>query len=99
MINLRSRLGGIATGDQAMFMPASVFNKVGGFPDIMLMEDIALSKSLLEYSRPACIHKPAITSSRRWEDNGILSTVLQMWILRAGYFIGIKPDRLARFYS
>ena len=99
MMNLRSRLTGIATGDQAMFVRRDIFHRVQGFPDIALMEDISLSHKLLRLSRPACIRAKAVTSSRRWEQNGVLRTILLMWYLRLAYFLGKSPESLARIYS
>jgi rSAM/selenodomain-associated transferase 2 len=97
-MNWRSRMTGIATGDQAMFMTRSVFDKVGGFPEIALMEDIAMSRLLISHSRPACLRQRLVTSSRRWEQHGILRTILSMWKLRLLYFLGADPARLARSY-
>lgn len=98
LMNLRSRLSGIATGDQAIFVKREVFEAIGGYPEIDLMEDIALSKRLKEYSRPICLFQKVITSSRRWEEKGCLRTILLMWYLRLAYFLGADPNRLARFY-
>jgi rSAM/selenodomain-associated transferase 2 len=98
-MNLRSRLTGIATGDQAMFMTRKAFGTVGGFPDIPLMEDIALSRALKRLSRPLCLAPKATTSGRRWERHGILRTILLMWRLRLAYFLGAPPHRLARRYG
>ena len=97
-MNLRSRLSGIATGDQAIFVTRAVFRKAGGFPDIALMEDVALSRALRTRSRPVCLRAPAITSSRRWECNGIARTIVLMWRLRLEYALGGDPERLARLY-
>jgi len=99
MMNWRSRLTGIATGDQGIFVTRAVFEAVGGFPPIPLMEDIALSKSLRRHSRPACLSGPILTSSRRWEANGILRTILLMWRLRLAYALGADPRRLADLYG
>lgn len=99
LMNRRSRLTGIATGDQAMFVTRSAFTAVGGFPDIPLMEDIALSKRLLRLSRPVCIAAPVATSGRRWERHGVWHTVLRMWSLRLRYFFGADPGRLALEYG
>ncbi len=99
MMNLRSRFTGIATGDQAIFVERELFEAVGGFPDIALMEDIALSKILKPYGRPLCLRQRVLTSSCRWENNGILHTVLLMWKLRLSYFLGSDPKRLARLYK
>jgi rSAM/selenodomain-associated transferase 2 len=99
LMNLRSRLTGIATGDQAMFVRREAFEQVGGFPDIPLMEDISLSRSLKHLSRPACLAAKAVTSGRRWERNGLFRTVLLMWRLRLAYFLGADPAKLARRYG
>lgn len=99
MMNLRSRLTGIATGDQCMFVRHDLFRAVGGFPDIPLMEDIALSRRLLQHGRPACLREQAVTSARRWERDGVWRTVLLMWRLRAAYFFGADPAQLALRYG
>lgn len=99
MMNLRSRWTGIATGDQAMFMTRMVFDSVGGFPDQALMEDIELSKRLLSWSRPACIHHCVSTSGRRWETRGVWRTIFLMWRLRWGYWRGVPVGLLARAYQ
>ncbi len=98
LMNRRSCLTGMATGDQAIFVRRAVFEQVGGYPDIPLMEDLELSRRLKRLSRPACVHTPVITSSRRWEEQGILRTVLLMWSLRLAWFLGVPPRRLARIY-
>jgi rSAM/selenodomain-associated transferase 2 len=99
MMNLRSCLTGIATGDQGIFVVRRLFEALGGFPDIPLMEDIALSKALRRLARPACLKPPLVTSSRRWERDGILRTVLLMWRLRMAYALGADPGDLAgRYY-
>lgn len=97
-INLRSRLTGIAGGDQALFFDRSLFEAIGGYNDIPLMEDIAICKKARRRSKAFILQYPVITSSRRWENRGILRTVLLMWLLRLGYFIGIDPKRLHRIY-
>ena len=95
-MNLRSRLSGIATGDQGIFVRRSAF---AGFPDIPLMEDIAFCKAMKRRSRPACLRARVTTSARRWERDGALRTVLLMWRLRLAYFLGASPDELARRYT
>ena len=97
-MNRRSCLTGMATGDQAIFVTREAFRQVGGFPELPLMEDLALSRRLKRLSRPACVRPPVITSSRRWEAQGILRTVLLMWSLRLAWFLGVPPHRLARIY-
>lgn len=98
MMNLRSRLTGIATGDQGMFMTRAAFERCGGFPPIALMEDIALSRALLRLSRPACLRERVITSGRRWERQGVWRTIALMWRMRLAYFLGADPARLATRY-
>ncbi len=98
MMNLRSRLTGIATGDQAMFVSRAAFNAVGGFPDQLLMEDIELSRRLRKVSRPACIARCVITSGRRWETHGVWCTILLMWRLRWQYWRGVPASQLAQAY-
>ena len=99
LMNARSRMSGIATGDQAMFVRRAAFEKVGGFPDIPLMEDVALSKRLKHLSPPACLRQRVITSARRWERDGVLRTIILMWRLRFAYAMGVDPRRLARRYD
>src|SRR5918993_1303034 len=99
MMNIRSRLTGIATGDQAIFVRRTEFFAAGSFPDIALMEDIALSRRLKQFSRPFCIAQPVTTSGRRWEQLGVLRTILLMWRLRLAYFFGAEPGALARQYG
>jgi len=76
-----------------------VFDAVGGFPDIALMEDIALSRRLKRRGRPLCLRARVITSGRRWESRGVLRVVLLMWRLRLAYFLGRDPARLAAAYG
>ncbi len=99
MMTLRSRLTGIATGDQAMFVRRETFEAVGGFETIPLMEDIALSKSLLRFGPPACLRERVTTSARRWQKHGVWRTILLMWRLRAAYFFGSAPNVLAARYG
>lgn len=98
MVNWRSRLTGIATGDQAMFVRREVFESLGGFTDIPLMEDVELSSRLRAVSRPFCIGSPVVTSSRKWEREGTLRTVLLMWRLRMDYWRGVSPTDLVKRY-
>jgi rSAM/selenodomain-associated transferase 2 len=99
MMNARSRVSGIATGDQAIFVRREAFLRAGRFPVIPLMEDVALSKALKSISPPACIPDCVITSGRRWQKHGTLRTILLMWWLRFAYFMGVDPGRLARQYD
>ena len=98
-MNLRSRLTGIATGDQAIFVNRKAFEDVGRFPAIPLMEDIAITKSLKRISPPLCIRSRATTSGRRWEKRGTFATILLMWRLRLAYFLGADPAALAKRYD
>ena len=98
-MNGRSRLTGIATGDQAIFVTREAFKRLGGFPAIPLMEDIVFSSSMREADRPACIAEKVKTSGRRWEKHGLLRTILTMWWLRLRFFLGASPDDLAREYA
>ena len=99
MMNWRSRLTGIATGDQAIFVRREAFERVGAYADLPLMEDVALSAALKRLAPPACLRETVITSARRWETQGVLRTILLMWWLRAAYFLGADPARLARRYG
>ncbi|MEN8259200.1 MAG: TIGR04283 family arsenosugar biosynthesis glycosyltransferase [Pseudomonadota bacterium] len=99
MMNLRSRLTGIATGDQGIFVRRRDFFAVGGYPEIPLMEDIALSNRLSRFGRPLCLKEKVATSSRRWDNQGIVTTILLMWWVRLLYFFGIDTARLADLYS
>jgi rSAM/selenodomain-associated transferase 2 len=97
-INVRSRLTGIATGDQAIFVKRDVFERIGGYPPIALMEDIALTRTLKQESPPLCIATKVVTSGRRWEKHGVARTILLMWRLRLAYTFGADPDELAMRY-
>ena len=99
LMNLRSRWTGIATGDQGIFVRRPLFERVGGFPDIPLMEDIALSRRLKREAAPICLRERLVTSSRRWEQRGVARTILLMWRLRLAYWLGVSPERLAAHYQ
>ncbi|HEX8674830.1 MAG TPA: TIGR04283 family arsenosugar biosynthesis glycosyltransferase [Longimicrobium sp.] len=98
MIGIRSRLSGIATGDQAIFVRREWFQRVGGFPDLPLMEDVAITRALNRLGPPLCLRTCVTTSSRRWEERGVARTILLMWRLRWSYFRGADPADLARRY-
>lgn len=98
LMNLRSCVTAIATGDQAIFIERNLFQHVGGFPEIALMEDIEISRRLKKIVKPLCIKQKVITSSRRWEKNGVVATVLLMWKLRLYYFFGMSPEKLKQLY-
>jgi len=99
MMNWRSRLSGIATGDQAMFVSRAAFDAAGGFPLIALMEDVALSARLKRFGRPLCLAVRVATSGRRWRKHGVLRTILLMWKLRLAFYFGADPVRLAQAYG
>jgi rSAM/selenodomain-associated transferase 2 len=99
LMGLRSRVTGIATGDQAIFVRRDAFQAAGGFPEIPLMEDIALCKRLKRVSAPLCLSERVITSGRRWEQNGVINTIVLMWRLRLAYFFGADPKELAEQYG
>ena len=98
LMNVRSRLSGIATGDQAIFVRRAAFEALGGFPDIPLMEDVEFSRRLKRRGRLACLRLRVTTSARKWEREGPVRTVLLMWALRLLYFLGASPRRLHRWY-
>lgn len=98
MMNWRSRLTGIATGDQAIFVRRDAFRSVGGFPPQPLMEDIELSRRLKRVSAPLCLRARVTTSGRRWETRGVWTTILLMWRLRLRYWLGAPADLLAKAY-
>jgi rSAM/selenodomain-associated transferase 2 len=98
-MRVRSRMTGIATGDQAIFVRRKAFHAAGGFPAIPLMEDIALCKRLKRVSRPLCLRQSVVTSGRRWEKNGFLRTIILMWRLRLAFFLGAEAKELARRYG
>ena len=99
LMNWRSRVTSVCTGDQSIFVHRDLFARVGGYPSIELMEDIALSKLLRQHSRPLRIAQTVLTSGRRWETRGVWRTVLLMWSLRLRYFLGASPADLLRAYE
>lgn len=99
MINIRSCWVSVATGDQGIFVKKALFDSVNGYSNLPLMEDIDLSKKLKKLSKPACLKECLITSSRRWQNNGILTTIILMWRLRFLYWIGVSTNKLAKLYK
>jgi rSAM/selenodomain-associated transferase 2 len=98
MMNIRSCLTGIVTGDHAMFVSKVLFEQIGRYPNIQLMEDIALSKKLKKHSSPICLKTKVVTSTRRWQSFGIYKTVWLMWSLRVRYFFNADPSELSKMY-
>ena len=98
MMNARSRLSGIATGDQAIFVRRPIYDALGGFPDIPLMEDVEFSRRLKRQGRLACLTLRVTTSARKWQREGAVRTILLMWTLRFLHFAGVQPARLHRWY-
>jgi rSAM/selenodomain-associated transferase 2 len=99
MISLRSRLSRTGTGDQAIFVRREVFERIGGFPELELCEDLEFSRRLKRAGRVACLRSRVITSARRWNRDGLVRTVLRMWVIRAMYLVGVSPARLKRMYA
>ncbi len=97
-MNMRSRLTGIATGDQCIFVRKKLFNEVGGFADIALMEDVELCKRLKKHHKPVCLSKTVTTSSRRWQEFGVYKTIWLMWKLRFYFWRGASAAKLAQLY-
>lgn len=98
MMNLRSRLSGIATGDHAIFVRHAVFERLGGFSDIPIMEDIEFTSRLRGAGRLAALRSVVVTSYRRWSTHGAIRTIVLMWTLRFLYWIGASPHTLSRWY-
>lgn len=98
MMNWRSRVTGIATGDQAIFVDAKLFSLVGGFQQIAIMEDVALSKKLKRIKPPYCSRLCVGTSARRWQQQGVWRTITLMWFLRFSFALGVPTDKLKRMY-
>ena len=99
LMNWRSRMTGIATGDQAIFVTRDAFRAVGGYPEIPLMEDIVLSRRLKRLTMPVCLAEPVTTSGRRWDERGAARTIWTMWRLRLAFALGADPHRLAGAYG
>ena len=99
LMNWRSRITGIATGDQAIFVVRTAFESIGGFPEQPLMEDVELCKRLRALSPPACLRARAVTSGRRWESRGVWRTIVLMWRLRWAYWRGVPASVLANLYE
>ena len=98
LINYRSRATKVGTGDQAIFLRREIFLRMGGYPDIPLMEDIALCRALKRMGAVACLRSRVVTSARRWENDGVWRTIVWMWTLKLLYLAGVSPARLKRFY-
>ena len=98
MINLRSRWTRLFTGDQGIFIRRSAFDRLGGFPEIALLEDLALSTKMKRAGEIASLRARVRTSARRWQEDGVARTVALMWGIRALYWFGVSPARLTRFY-
>jgi rSAM/selenodomain-associated transferase 2 len=99
LINYRSRATRVGTGDQAIFVRREVFMRIGGYPDMPLMEDIALCRALKRLGGIACLRSRVVTSARRWESDGVWRTIARMWTLKFLYLAGVSPARLKQFYA
>ncbi len=99
MISIRSRISRTATGDQAIFVRREVFDRLGGFPNLELCEDLEFARRLKRAGRIACLRARVTTSARRWNRDGVIRTIVRMWLIRAMYLMGVAPARLKRMYS
>jgi GT2 family glycosyltransferase len=99
LISIRSRLMRTATGDQAIFVRREVFERMGGFPEIELCEDVAFARQLKRAGRVACLKSRVTTSARRWRKDGLISTVLRMWTIKSLFLAGVPPHWLKRHYA
>ena len=99
MISLRSRISRTGTGDQAIFVRREVFDRLGGFPNLELCEDLEFARRLKRAGRIACLRARVTTSARRWNRDGVIRTIVRMWLIRAMYLMGVAPARLKRMYS
>lgn len=98
-VRMRTYLTRIPYGDQAFFIKKWVFFEVGGFPDIPIMEDVALLQKIKEKGHKIMfINSPVKTSARRWEKEGLLYCTLRNWLLAFLYYAGVSPVKLSRFY-
>ena len=98
LINLRSRISRVAGGDQGLYFNRQFFDRIQGYPQIPLMEDIAISKTARRLAKPVIIEQALTSSSRRWRDKGVIKTVVLMWLLRLAYWLGVDPQRLHKIY-
>jgi hypothetical protein len=99
LISLRSRIMRSATGDQAIFVRRDIFMAMGGFTEIDLCEDVDFARRLKRSGRVACLHSRVISSARRWRQNGLVRTVLKMWLIKSLFLAGVSPTRLRRYYA
>lgn len=99
LINVRSRLSRTGTGDQALFVRREVFERLGGYRDIELCEDLDFARRLKRAGRVACLRSRVVTSARRWRQDGVMTTIIRMWLLRTAFLMGVSPSHLARFYG
>lgn len=97
-MNQRSAITGVCTGDQTLFMRRDFFQRMGGYAELPLMEDVEFSLRARVQARPLRIRVPVVTSSRRWSRHGVVRTILLMWWLRLAYRLGVSPQRLQRWY-
>ena len=98
-MNLRSRLTGIATGDQAIFVRREVFEHLGGYAEIDLCEDVDFVRRLRRTGRFVCLRSRVTTSARRWRRAGLVRTILRMWLIKTLFLAGVSPAWLKRRYA
>lgn len=99
LISVRSRLSRTGTGDQAIFVRRQVFQRLGGFPNLEICEDLDFARRLKRAGAVICLRSRVVTSARRWQRAGLVRTVLRMWTIRLGYLAGVSPSRLSRWYA
>jgi hypothetical protein len=99
MISLRSRITRTGTGDQAIFVRRDVFDSLGGFPELDLCEDLEFTRRLKRAGTVACLRTRVTTSARRWARDGVVRTIVRMWLIRAMYLVGVPTARLKRMYA
>jgi rSAM/selenodomain-associated transferase 2 len=99
LVSARSRLSRTGTGDQAIFVRRGIFERLGGYRDIALCEDLDLARRLKRAGRVACLRSRVTTSARRWRERGVVNTTIRMWFIRAAFLLGVPPARLAHLYN
>ncbi len=99
LISARSRLSRTGTGDQAIFARRAIFDRLGGYRDLAVCEDLDLARRLKRAGRVACLRSRVTTSARRWREEGVLATTTRMWFIRAAFLLGVSPARLAHLYK
>jgi len=97
MVDYRSRWFQLPYGDQAIFVGAETFRKLGGFPALPVMEDFVFARNLIRLGHIRMAQSSVTTSCRRWESEGVLRTTLRNQAIIMGYWLGVSPERLAKW--